>query len=100
MTSCTRPVMSTSWLCRSVRSVKVCTSEGAARGGRCPGLERVLAVRLAGEEVLDEHDVVLRPGDDVEERGHRRDLLALLLEEPVPELLRDEVDLLAGGDRE
>ena len=46
------------------------------------------------------HDGVLRALDDVEQGGHRRDLLALLLEEPVHELLRDEVALLAGRQRE
>ena len=42
-------------------------SERAARGGRRAGLERVLAAGLAGEEVLDVHDVVLRARDDVEQ---------------------------------
>src|SRR5262245_38495595 len=93
--------MSTSWLCRSVRSVKLRTSsESAARRGRGARLERVLAVRLAGEEVLDEHDAVLRARDDVEQGGHGRNLLALLLEEPVHELLGDEIHVLARRDRE
>ena len=45
--------------------------------------------------LLDAQQVVLAPLDDCEQLGHRRDLLALLLEEPVEELLADELALLA-----
>src|SRR5687767_11116419 len=75
-------------------------SERAACGGRGAGLERVLASRLARKEVLHLHHVVLRPRDDVEEAGHRGHLLALFLQEPVHELLRYEIALLASGERE
>src|SRR5262249_8804472 len=93
----TSRVMLTSWLCRSVRSENVCTSgpsQSAAGGGWRADLERVLAAALAGEIVLDQHHIVLRPLDHMEERRHRRHLLALLLEEPVQELLADKILLV------
>src|SRR5574338_200464 len=96
--------MSTSWLWRSVLSVNVFTPdealERAARGGRGRRVDSLVSHGLPGEEVLDAHDVALRARHDVEERRHGRDLLALLLEEPVHELLGDEVSLLPRGDRE
>src|SRR6478672_5715857 len=94
--------MSTSWLCRSVRTFSSTTVllERPTRGGRRTRLERVRAPGLAREVVLDEHHVVLQPLDDLEERRHRRDLLALLLQEPVHELLGDEIAGLARRDGE
>ena len=67
--------------------------ERAAGRRRCAGFELGLAAGLAGEVVLDQHDVVARALDDRQERGHRGHLLALLLQEPVQELLADEVAL-------
>ena len=67
--------------------------ERTAGRGRSAGLELGLAARLAREIVLDQHHVLLRPLDDGEKRRHRRHLLALLLQEPVQELLADEVPL-------
>src|SRR5215212_9277747 len=60
-----------------------------------------LAQVLAREVVLDVHRVVLRALDDAQEVGHRRDLLDLLLDEPLHELLGRVVALLAreAGER-
>ncbi len=62
------------------------------RRQRAP-LERVHAPALTREVVLDQHHVVPRALDDGQQRAHRRDLLALLLQEPVQELLADQVAL-------
>src|SRR6266540_4529870 len=63
---------------------------GAARGGWGGGV-RLLAGPLAGDVVLDQEQVVPGALDDVEEVLHQRDLLNLLLDEPLHELLRSEV---------
>ena len=55
-----------------------------------------LAAGLAGDVLLDVLEVVLVAGHDREQVGHRRDLLDLLLDEPLHELLGGEVGLLAG----
>ena len=62
----------------------------ACRRRRC-GIGAFVPDNLAGEEVLDQHHVVARALDDGQQRSHRRDLLALLLQEPVQELLAHEV---------
>src|SRR5688572_28049323 len=89
--------MSTSWLCRSVRSriSRMRELERAAGRRWSAGLERVLASGGAGEVLLDVQQVVPPALDDREELGHRGDLLALLLEEPVQELLADQLALFA-----
>src|SRR5262249_24481995 len=93
--------MLTSWLCRCVLRLSVCTRVpswplecAAGRRGRAR-LERVRAARLTGEVVLDEDDVVTRALYNVQQRRHRRDLFPLLLEEPVQELLAHQVALVA-----
>src|SRR5262245_47524500 len=86
--------MSRTWLRRAVRTRISCTSsplERAAGGGWRARLERVLSSRCPAEVVLDRQQVVLAPLDDCEELCHRGDLLALLLQEPVEELLPDEL---------
>ncbi len=50
---------------------------------------------LAGDVLLDVLDVVDVAGDDGQQVGHGRDLLDLLLDEPLHELLGGEVVLLA-----
>ena len=70
--------------------------ERAPGGRRGAGLERGLASGLAGQVVLDQHHVVSRALDHRQQGGHRGDLLALLLQEPVEELLADEIALGAG----
>jgi hypothetical protein len=55
----------------------------------------VLLAAGARQVVLDQEQVLARPLDGREQVRHRRDLLALLLKEPVEELLADEVPLLA-----
>ena len=80
--------------------VKICQLERAAGGGRGTSGRRPVADGHPGERVLDEQEVRLRgPLDELEQVAHRRDLLALLLEEPVQELLADEVALLARERR-
>ena len=68
-----------------------------ARRRRRRGVGAFVPDHLAREEVLDQHHVVARALDHGQQRAHRRDLLALLLQEPVQELLADEVAL---GPRE
>src|SRR5215212_9539425 len=55
---------------------------------------------LAREVLLREQRVLARALDDPEQVGHRRDLLDLLPDEPLHELLRGVVLLLAGDRRE
>src|SRR6476646_9376150 len=50
---------------------------------------------LAREVLLGQQRVLARALDDAQEVGHRRDLLDLLLDEPLHELLRRVVALLA-----
>src|SRR5262245_10274376 len=90
--------MSTSWLRRSVRTRISFTGRASERAAGRRGrsrFERVLAAALASEVLLDVQEIVAAALDDGEELGHGRDLLALLLEEPVQELLADELPLLA-----
>ena len=54
---------------------------------------------LARHVVLDLHHVVARALDDAQQVGHRRDLLDLLLDEPLHELLARVVALVAGASR-
>src|SRR5690242_11642993 len=65
---------------------------GGPRGG---GIG-VAGAGLAGDVLLDVLQVVLVAGHHGEQVGHRRDLLDLLLDEPLEELLGGEVGLLAG----
>src|SRR5215207_967332 len=74
----------------------------ARAGGMRSGRVRVgLAELLAREVVFDVHRVVLGAFDDPQQVGHRRDLLDLLLDEPLHELLGGVVVLLPGerGER-
>src|SRR5207247_2013763 len=76
-------------------------SERAARRGRRRRVRRLLADLDARQILLGEQEVRLgRASDDGEERRHARDLLALLLQEPVQELLADEIALLSRDRRE
>src|SRR5918999_2401006 len=64
--------------------------------GRRGGRRRLLCGRAGPcQVILDEEEVVGRPLHDRKHRRHAGDLLALLLEEPVQELLADEVSLLS-----
>jgi ornithine carbamoyltransferase len=69
--------------------------EGAARGRRRSGFERVLSAGRAAQVLLDREQVLLSSLDDREELRHRRHLFTLLLEKPVQELLTDELPFLA-----
>src|SRR5829696_1890005 len=94
--SWTRSVMSTSWVLRSVRTRISGTGSECAAGSR--GRRRLGpgADLRAREGLLREQDVRLgRPLDEPEQVAHAGDLLALLLEEPVQELLADELALVA-----
>src|SRR5688572_7016425 len=64
-------------------------SKSAAGGGRGACLERVLLAARPRQDLLHLQKVVRSPLDCRQEVRHRRDLLALLLEEPVQELLAD-----------
>ena len=87
--------MSSTWLRRSVRRRISCTALERAAGGRGrPRLERILSTRGAIEALLDGQQVVLAALDHGQQIAHRGDLLALLLQEPVEELLADELPLL------
>ena len=85
-TSRTWRVISTSSLRRSVQPDLAHVRVRRRRGWRA-GLERVLAAGRPGDVLLDLEQVPLAALDDREQLRHRRDLLALLLEEPVEELL-------------
>ena len=63
------------------------------RGGRVSG---PFARVLAGDVVLRQQEIVLRALDHVEQVAHQRDLLDLLLDEPLEELLGAVVLQLAG----
>ena len=68
---------------------------GAGRRRRVD--DALVADGRACERVLGKQDVRLqRALDELQEVAHRRDLLALLLQEPVHRLLAHEVALLAG----
>ena len=72
--------------------------DAQAPAGRGSGRVRPLAARLLTRHVvLDLHDVVARALDDAQEVRHRRDLLDLLLDEPLHELLARVVALGAGA---
>src|SRR5215207_7373202 len=74
------------------------TLQRAARhgwGGGVGGL--LLADALPREVLLGEQRVVARALDDAQQVGHRRDLLDLLLDEPLHELLARVVARLARG---
>src|SRR6187431_1059052 len=95
-TSRTWRVISTSSVRRSVLSLISRTSESAAGGGRRARLERVLSAGRPRHVLLDLEQVALSTLHDREQLRHRRDLLALFLQEPVEELLPDELPLLPG----
>ena len=61
--------------------------ERAAGDGRRGRVRALLAELLAREVLLGQQRVVARALDDAQEVGHRRDLLDLLLDEPLHELL-------------
>jgi hypothetical protein len=69
--------------------------ERAAGDGGRGRVRALLAELLAREVLLGQQRVVARALDDAQEVGHRRDLLDLLLDEPLHELLRRVVALLA-----
>src|SRR5438105_917442 len=64
---------------------------GRMRCGGVGGLRR----RLAGQVLLGQQRVSPRPLDHLQQAGHARDLLHLLLDEPVHELLAGVVTQLA-----
>ena len=70
--------------------------EGAAGGGRHRGVVALVADLLARQEVLDQQRALLGLLADVQQVGHRRDLLDLLLDEPGEELLGAEVARARG----
>ena len=71
--------------------------ESAAGDRGNSGLERAPACTCsrAGEVLLDVEEVVLPAFDDREQLRHRGDLFPLFLQEPVEELLTDELSFLA-----
>src|SRR5512133_1023683 len=70
--------------------------ERAAGRGWRSGLERARLTAGPREVLLDQKQIVAGPLHDAQQLRHRGDLLPLLLEEPVQELLTDEIPLVAG----
>lgn len=75
-------------------------SEMPAGNGWCGGVRRCGAAYLTGDEVLEVEQVAVAAVGDGLEGAHDRGLVDLLFEEPLHELLTQEVSLVARGLRQ